>query len=124
MAKRNTFGVDENLETPFNIKHLLRAGKYIKRHGMKMIISLILASITAIVALYIPKISQWVLDDAVPNKDFGYLFRLLIIYVAILLVCILLNVIRARLMAHAAQGIIYDIREDLFAHLQRLPFTY
>ncbi len=124
MAKRNTFGVDENLETPFNIKHLLRAGKYIKRHGGKMLISLVLASITAVVALYIPKISQWVLDDAVPNKDYGYLLRLLLIYVGILLVSILLNVIRARLMAHAAQGIIYDIREDLFAHLQRLPFTY
>ena len=33
MAKRNTFSVDEKLETPFNIKHLLRAGKYIKRFG-------------------------------------------------------------------------------------------
>ena len=124
MAKRNTFGVDENLETPFNIKHLLRAGKYIKRHGIKMLISLMLSSVTAVVALYIPKISQWVLDDAVPNKDYSYLLRLLLIYVGILLVSILLNVTRARLMAHAAQGIIYDIREDLFAHLQKLPFTY
>ena len=124
MAKRNTFGVDEKLETPFNIKHLLRAGKYIKRHGIKMLISLMLSSVTAVVALYIPKISQWVLDDAVPNKDYSYLLRLLLIYVGILLVSILLNVIRARLMAHAAQGIIYDIREDLFAHLQKLPFTY
>ena len=25
---RNRFDVDENLETPFNIKHLLRAGVY------------------------------------------------------------------------------------------------
>ena len=29
---RNRFDVDETLETPFNIKHLLRAGVYIKRH--------------------------------------------------------------------------------------------
>ncbi|MBQ8610226.1 MAG: ABC transporter ATP-binding protein [Oscillospiraceae bacterium] len=124
MAKRNTFGVDENLETPFNIKHLLRAGKYIKRHGLKMFIALIMASVSAVVALFIPKISQWVLDDAVPNKNYSYLLRLLLIYVGILAGSILLNVIRARLMAHAAQGIIYDIREDLFAHLQKLPFTY
>ena len=37
---RNRFDVDETLETPFNIKHLLRAGVYIKRHAAKMIISL------------------------------------------------------------------------------------
>ena len=32
---RNRFDVDENLETPFNIKHLLRAGVYIGRHKKK-----------------------------------------------------------------------------------------
>ena len=29
---RNRYDVDETLETPFNIHHLLRAGVYIKRH--------------------------------------------------------------------------------------------
>ena len=38
---RNRFDVDETLETPFNIKHLLRAGVYIKRHKQKMILSLV-----------------------------------------------------------------------------------
>ena len=32
---RNRFDVDENLENPFNIKHLLRAGVYIGRHKNK-----------------------------------------------------------------------------------------
>lgn len=124
MAKRNTFGVDENLESPFNIQHFKRAGKYIKRHTGKMLISLGLSIVTAVVALYIPKISQWVLDDAVPNKDYSYLLQLLFSYLGILVVSLAFNVIRARLMAKTATGIIYDIREDLFAHLQKLPFTY
>ena len=42
---RNRFDVDERLETPFNIKHLLRAGVYIKRHSLKMILSLIFSAI-------------------------------------------------------------------------------
>jgi ATP-binding cassette subfamily B protein len=29
---RNRYDVDENLETPFNIKHLLLAGKYIGKY--------------------------------------------------------------------------------------------
>ena len=78
MARRNTFGVDENLESPFNIKHLKRAWVYIKRHTGQMLVALLLSIITAIIALYIPKISQWVLDDAVPNQDYGYLLRLLL----------------------------------------------
>ena len=124
MARRNTFGVDENLESPFNIRHLKRAWVYIKRHTGQMLVALLLSIITAIIALYIPKISQWVLDDAVPNKDYGYLLRLLLGYLVILGVSVVFNVIHARIMAKVAQGIIYDIREDLFAHLQKLPFTY
>ena len=44
---RNRFDVDETLETPFNIKHLLRAGVYIKRHKQKMILSLVFSAISA-----------------------------------------------------------------------------
>ena len=44
---RNRYDVDETLETPFNIKHLLRAGVYIKRHAKKMILSIIFSAISA-----------------------------------------------------------------------------
>ena len=44
---RNKFDVDETLETPFNIKHLLRAGVYIGRHKKKMILSQALCNISA-----------------------------------------------------------------------------
>jgi len=124
MARRNTFAVDEALESPFSLKHLKRAWVYIKRHTAQMLISLMIASVVAVIALFIPKISQWVLDDAVPNKDFAFLGRLLAIYAGILALSIGLNVVRARIMAKVATGIVYDIREDLFAHLQKLPFTY
>ena len=33
---RNKFDVDERLESPFQWKHLKRAGKYIGRHKYKM----------------------------------------------------------------------------------------
>ena len=51
---RNRFDVDETLETPFNIKHLLRAGVYIKRHKQKMILSLVFSAISAACALVGP----------------------------------------------------------------------
>ena len=123
-TRRNTFAVDEELETPFNIRHLKRAGVYIKRHTGKMLLALALSIASAILALFIPKISEWVLDDAVPNGDYAYLWRLLGAFVGILALTTLCNAIRSRLTAKTAQGIIFDIREDLFAHLQKLPFSY
>jgi ATP-binding cassette subfamily B protein len=35
-----------------------------------------------------------------------------------------MNTIRSRIMVKVSQQIIHDIRSDLFAHLQKLPFTY
>ena len=55
---RNRFDVDENLETPFNIKHLLRAGTYIGRHKKKMGLSLLYSAISAAAGLLGPLLVQ------------------------------------------------------------------
>ena len=121
---RNKFDVDERLESPFQLKHLKRAGKYIGRHKYKMLLALLLSSLASIAALFIPKITEWVLDVAVPNKDTALIGKMAAMFVGIILLSIVFNTIRSRIMVHVSQDIIYDIRQDLFAHLQRLPFSY
>ncbi len=121
---RNKFDVDENLESPFSFKHLKRAMKYIGRHRFKMVFALLLSVIASVSTLYQPVLMQKVLDEAVPNKDLLLLGRLAVLFVGIVVISIAFTTIRARVMAHVSQEIIYDIREDLFAHLQRLPFSY
>ena len=121
---RNKFDVDETLESPFDLGHLKRALGYIKRHRFIMLLALCLSVVASVTGLFVPKITQWVLDEAVPNKDMALLARLAVMFVGILLISIVFTVIRSRLMAHVSQEIIYDIRKDLFAHLQRLPFSY
>ncbi len=121
---RNKFDVDEKLETPFNFKHLKRAMKYVRRHRFKMLLALFLSGCASVAALFGPKIMQWTLDDVVPNKDVAMLGWLALAYTGIVLVGIVLTTIRSRIMAHVSNEIVYDIREDLFAHLQRLSFSY
>ncbi|MBR6570172.1 MAG: ABC transporter ATP-binding protein [Clostridia bacterium] len=121
---RNKFDVDERLETPFQLKHLKRAGKYIGRHKYKMMLALLLSSLASVAALFIPKITEWVLDVAVPNKDTALIGKMAAMFVGIILLSIVFNTIRSRIMVHVSQDIIFDIRQDLFAHLQRLPFSY
>ena len=121
---RNKFDVDERLETPFQWKHLKRAGAYIGRHKFQMIAALVLSALASVASLFIPKLTQWVLDDAVPNKDTAMIGRMAAMFVGIILISIVFTTIRSRIMAYVSQEIIYDIRRDLFAHLQQLPFSY
>ena len=121
---RNKFDVDEKLESTFQWSHLKMAGKYVAKHKYKMLLALILSGVASVTALYIPKITQWVMDEAVPNKDEAMIGRLALTFVGIIALGILLNTIRSRIMVKVSQQIIHDIRSDLFAHLQKLPFTY
>ena len=121
---RNKFDVDETLESPFDLRHLKRAFTYIGKHKYKMLLALVLSCLASVTSLFIPKITQWVLDDAVPNKDVAMLWRMAALFVGIILISIVFTVIRSRIMAHVSQEIIYDIRKDLFDHLQSLPFSY
>ncbi len=121
---RNRFDVDETLETPFNIKHLLRAGVYVKRHTKVMVVSILFSAISAACALVGPKMVEIALNEAVPDKDYGKLFLLGGILLVSIVASIFFSIKRSRYMTTVGQEVIYDIRKDLFEHLQRLPFQF
>ncbi len=123
-GRRNTYREDEVLETPFEVRHLLRAGVYIKPYAKKMIFALVLSAFAAIAGLCGPIITQHALDTVIPNGDKPQLFILAGLLVGIFVVNIIFITIRSRLMVTVSQNIIYDIRKDLFEHLQKLPFQY
>ena len=121
---RNKFDVDESLESPFDAGHLKRVVHYIGRHKWKMLLALLLSGIASVIGLLSPKITEQVINVIVPEGDIPGLLVMCVAYLGIIAVSIVFTVVRSRMMAHVSQDIIYDIRKDLFAHLQRLPFSY
>jgi ATP-binding cassette subfamily B protein len=121
---RNKYDVDEQLETPFDFTHLKRSFVYIKKYRKKMIIALFISILAAVSGLVGPLLTQHALDKSIPNKHVGELVFLAILLLIFTGISVALGNIRARIMTVVGQNIIYDIREDLFKHLQKLPFTY
>lgn len=121
---RNKYDVDEQLETPFDIRHLKRAMIYVKKYKWKMIFALSLSAAAVIIGLFSPVITQYAIDNSIPNKNIPEL----LLMAALLLVTIIVNIVfvtvRSRIMTKVGQDIIFDIRSDLFAHLQKLSFEY
>lgn len=121
---RNRYDVDEVLETPFDFAHLKRSFVYIKKYKGKMITALMLSVFAAISGLLGPLITQYALDNTIPQKNMGQLVLLTIAFVGTIAVSITFSTIRSRIMTVVGQDIIFDIRTDLFKHLQELPFEY
>ncbi len=121
---RNKYDVDEQLETPFDFGHLKRSFKYIKKYRGKMMLSLAISILAAIAGLIGPLITQRALDVTIPKGRIGELVGLAGLLLCCTLLSVVLGNIRSRIMTVVGQNIIFDIREDLFEHLQKLPFTY
>ncbi len=122
---RNKFDIDETLETPFNIKHLKRALVYAAKYKSKIAGALVLSAAAVIIGLLSPLISQYAIDYCMDNKaDIPMLIVCGVLFFLCIVVSVVLTKIRAEMMTRVGQDIIYDIRRDLFKHMQDLPFEY
>lgn len=121
---RNKYDVDEVLETPFDYSHLKRSFVYIKRYRWKMLFALLLSVISAVSGLIGPLITQHALDVTIPEKNIKQLILLALLLLMFTAVSVAFSALRSRILTIVGQHIIFDIRKDLFAHLQKLPFSY
>lgn len=124
MAEKNTYRKDERLEEPFDLRHLLLAADYIKKYIKKMGLAILLSGLAGISVLFSPIITQKALDEAIPAGNIRYLVELVILLIVVFVVSVVFATLRSRIMIKVSQNIIYDIRKDLFEHLQKLSFQY
>lgn len=123
MAK-NKFDVDESLDHEFDAAYLKRAMFYVNRHRKKMLFVLLLSTISVVCSLIPAKLIGYAVDNIIPAKDMKGLTTLVFFLAAIIAVSVVLAVWRSRIMTYVGQDIIFDIRNDLFEKLQKLPFQF
>ena len=121
---RNTFKIDEELDAPFQWTHLRRALRYITKYKKNLVI-VFGATVTAILlGLVSPLLTRRVIDVYVPQKDIKMILVTGAAMLGIMVAYVLLIRLRNRFNAFSGQGIIKDIRSDVYVHLQQLPFDY
>lgn len=122
---RNKYDIDETLETPFDVRHLKRSLKYAAKYKGKIIIAMLLSTLAAIIGLLSPIIVKNAVDNYMDSRDD---IPMLMLSGAGVLACIVVSVAftkkRAKLMTEVGQNIVYDIRRDLFEHMQLLSFDF
>ena len=123
---RNRYDIDETLERKLDFSKIGRIFAYVKpyRRGMALALLLIIAS--SLLGLFVPTLLQTLIDDVIPQGPDGVpeLIKLTVYAVGAILGSALLGTLRNVIMARVGQSVVYDIRRDLFAKLQELPFDY
>jgi ATP-binding cassette subfamily B protein len=123
---RNTFRTDEVVkdENKFNLQRVMRLKKYVLPYKKNFFITLMFTIVSSVLGLLAPFLTMLIMDRAIPDAD----VPLVLLIAGFMLLTIAANIFfmryRMDAMAKVGQGIIRDLRKELFVHLQRLPFSF
>ena len=114
-----------NGKRPENLKQTIRAfAGYLGRHKALLGIVGVLAAVSALANLIGAYMIKPVVNGLIDNGTVEKLLSGVALTAAIYGAGALSALGYTQLMARAAQKILYDIRRDLFSHLQKLPLRY
>lgn len=123
---RNKYDVDETLKKEFNIEHIKRLAHYIRPYTSKMSLALFLRVTASAASMLSPFFLMLIIDRYIPMGQAGVPYIIgvsLLALISAFYVSVIISV-KTKLMMTSGQSIIRDLRSDLFAHLQKLPFDY
>ena len=110
------------------IKRLL---KYVvKDYKLQLVVVLISIIISALVGVIGVQFIKYLIDDFITpllgnaNPDYTALLNVILIMGAIYLLGIICTYLYNRLMINISQGVLNDIRKEMFNHMQKLPIRY
>lgn len=130
---RNKIEQDEELESGFDINQLKRLAGYVGSYKKDLTIAIIIMVISSAISMLIPLFMKNVMD-IISSTVYDHVYTpgravQLIIINAILallvgITCAAIMRYKIILTSRVGQGVIYNLRRELFVHLQKLPFSY
>lgn len=127
--ERFVYQDDEVMEKPFDWGQLKRLGVYLKPYGKQLIpVVIVMMILGTLTRLAVPFLISLAIDKAISPPEGESSTRLLYIYAGTMLVLYLIqwaaNTYRIRYTNVIGQRVIYDIRHDIFKHIQKLSFNF
>ena len=121
---RNKYDVPQIIEEQFDVHQLLRLGKYVAPHKKKMFLAAVLMLSSSALTMLIPIFFMRVIDQCIPERDMNGIIRYSILSLLLILYSVVTLKAKIQITNQVGQSVIHQLRTDLFAHLQELPFSY
>ena len=101
-----------------------RVFSYARPYGKQLTVVLITIVVISLLSLVPPLLMRSLIDDAIPSKDLGLVTRLGLGMVLVPLISGVVGVVQRRDTAKMGEGIIFDLRRQLFDHLQSMSLGF
>ncbi|CAN5726313.1 ABC transporter ATP-binding protein [soil metagenome] len=118
-----TYG-EESLGKAYDARLMRRLLGYLRPHRWRVAGAMTLLLAGATLELVGPVLTKIALDRALPEGDTSLLLLLSIVFIAALLLSFLIEAAQTIVTTWLGQHVMYDLRKEIFGHLQRLPLPY
>jgi ATP-binding cassette subfamily B multidrug efflux pump len=115
---------DELLDKGYDATMLRRLLVYLRPYRGLALLAVLLLLLSAGLALVGPLLTQRALDIAIPRHDTGLLTTLAIVFLSALLLEFAVEYGQTLLTTFIGQRVMYDLRMQIFEHLQRLSISF
>jgi len=105
-------------------KLLLRILAYARPYWGNIAIVLIAIVVISLIELIPPLLYRTLIDIVIPNKDFRQLAILALAMIGIPIISGLIGIVERYFSAKAGEGIIFDLRQEMYDHLQRMSLRF
>jgi ATP-binding cassette subfamily B protein len=101
-----------------------RIGGYARPYRWDLAVFLLAAALDAVITVAIPVLLGWVIDRGVLPRRVDVVIEVAAIVAGLAIFDALLNFVQRWYTARVGQGLIYDLRTQVFAHVQRQPIAF
>lgn len=117
---------DQAIEKPFNWSQMWRLLQYIKPYAKTLLpVAIIAMLVSTIVRLVVPiLIGKVAIDIAIADGNTNLLIQLVVGIAIMYLLSYIGNALRIKYVNILGQNVIYDLRQHLFSHVQRLSHKF
>ncbi len=103
---------------------VLRVFAYLRRYPLLAGAQLLCAIFATLLIIVYPKITEHIIDDIIPLKDYERLIQMSLLALAAFFCREVLESLRIQLNNTFEQKVIYDLRSDLYDRIQKLPLHW
>lgn len=125
MSEENNIMQEEEIsEKAYDSRLMRRLLKFAKKYWHLFLLAVIFLFAATLVDLARPYLMGIAIDDYIKKSNISALNRMGLYFVLLIAAGFLFNLLQIYVLSYAGQYIIYNIRQLVFSHLQKLPLSY
>jgi ATP-binding cassette subfamily B protein len=101
-----------------------RIATYARPYRLDLVIFLTLTALSAVIAVAVPLLLQRIIDDGILKSDMAVVLWVAGVVAALALLGAVLSVATRWFSARIGEGLIYDLRTQVYEHVQRQPLAF